>query len=622
MRWDSVLRGRRGLPFGRFLGLLLLAGVWELASGGMGSVPPVSAHPLAEVRFDRTIAVRLSAAGVDVTYTLDVSVLGMHLDAARRLAPEEIARMERTWRGYATAYARKAVEEVQGRLQVRVDGQPLALELIHWDVTLSDHPTCRYLLRGRWPNGGRQRLVEIEDRTFEEYPGLVHLTVAARGTEREVEIVDLEEPPLRLRSRPIEQLSAEEALQARRARAEVLLPAERPAPPSAGPSSAAPELGPSELSTEPLPEGPSSSLWADLHERGLLALFDSHLGWGVLLLAAFLFGAAHAFTPGHGKTLVAAYLIGERGTVRHACLLALATTIAHTGSVFLVAIVLWLIYGTQIPALAHGLLQLAAGLLVVGVGLWLLSRRLAGQADHFHLFGGHHHHHHHHHHQGHHHHDHHHHSHSLSSPLSPPPAHAQSASQVHERVHASGRDQSPSEAPEDSPAQGHPSTPARDEPHSTGPGSPPSGSSPLPGSSPFSDAPAFASPEGSRRPQAGPPSSTAKKDEGTIGWLRVVLMGLGGGLVPCWDAVLLLVAASALGRLDAAIPLLLAFSLGLGAVLVGLGVAVVYALRAGQHRFSESRWFRMLPTFSAALLVGLGLWLCQNALALLGGRAG
>jgi ABC-type nickel/cobalt efflux system permease component RcnA len=538
----------------------------------MGLVPAVSAHPLAEVRFDRTIAVRLSAAGVDVTYTLDVSVLGMHLDAARRLTPEEVARLERTWRGYATAYARKAAEEVQGRLQVRVDGQPLALELIHWDVTLSDHPTYRYLLRGRWPNGGRQRLVEIEDRTFDEYPGLVHLTVAARGAERELEILDLEEPPLRLRSRPIEQLSAEEARQARRARVEVLLPAERPTP-AAGTSPTAPEAGPSEPLPEPLPESSSPRLWADLQERGLLALFDSHLGWGVLLLAAFLFGAAHAFTPGHGKTLVAAYLIGERGTVRHACLLALATTVAHTGSVFLVAIVLWLIYGTQIPALAHGLLQLAAGLLVVGVGIWLLSRRLAGQADHFHLFGDHHHHHHHpHHHPPHDHHGHH--RHHLGQAL---------GQSLRPDAGDTGRSSDSAHAPV---------------------------------------SPATPSSPGSGRSAADACFSPTGRNGGTIGWLRVVLMGLGGGLVPCWDAVLLLVAASALGRLDAAIPLLLAFSLGLGAVLVGLGVAVVYALRAGQHHFSESRWFRMLPTFSAALLVGLGLWLCQNALALLGGRAG
>ena len=514
---------------GYVLGLLL--------AGGGVLTPALKAHPLAEIRFDRTIAVRLSASGIDVTYTLDVSVLGMHLDAARRLTPQEIARMERTWRGYATAYAHKAAEEVQSQLQVLVDGRLLKLELIQWEVTLTDHPSCRYLLRVRWPEGARQRLVEIQDRTFEDYPGVVHLTVAIRGDERDIAILDLEEPPLRLRSRPIEQLSAEEALQARRARVEVLLPAERMTSP--------PEVVPPSPGTLPrsdsLPDIPSGNWWTDLRERGLLALFDSQLGWGVLLLLAFLFGAAHAFTPGHGKTLVAAYLIGERGTIRHACLLALTTTLAHTGSVFLAAIILYLVYGTQIPALAHGLLQLVAGVLVVGVGIWLLSRRLAGQADHFHLFGNHHHHH------------------------FPSHSHSHSHAPSHRR-----------------PQQQR------------------SGCGVEPGVSP----------------------SSRMEEGNTIGWLRLVLMGLGGGLVPCWDAVLLLVAASALGRLDAAIPLLLAFSFGLGTVLVALGVAVVYTLRAGQHHFSESRWFRMLPTFSAALLVGLGLWLCQNALAMLGGRAG
>lgn len=99
-------------------------------------------------------------------------------------------------------------------------------------------------------------------------------------------------------------------------------------------------------------------------------------------------------------------------------------------------------------------------------------------------------------------------------------------------------------------------------------------------------------------------------------------MGLGGGLVPCWDAVLLLVAAAAIGRLDWALPLLVAFSLGLATVLVLLGVSVVYAMRLGQRRFRENRYFHLLPTLSALLLVGLGLWLCQGGLALLGGRAG
>src|SRR5262249_3511053 len=57
----------------------------------------------------------------------------------------------------------------------------------------------------------------------------------------------------------------------------------------------------------------------------------------VLLGVAFVLGAAHALTPGHGKTLVAAYLVGERGTFGHAVLLGVVTTLTHTGVILLVA---------------------------------------------------------------------------------------------------------------------------------------------------------------------------------------------------------------------------------------------------------------------------------------------
>src|SRR4029079_3880638 len=60
------------------------------------------------------------------------------------------------------------------------------------------------------------------------------------------------------------------------------------------------------------------------------ALLEAPHGMAMLLLLAALFGAAHALTPGHGKTMVAAYLIGERGTARHAVVLGLVTTITHT----------------------------------------------------------------------------------------------------------------------------------------------------------------------------------------------------------------------------------------------------------------------------------------------------
>ena len=100
-----------------------------------------------------------------------------------------------------------------------------------------------------------------------------------------------------------------------------------------------------------------------------------------------------------------------------------------------------------------------------------------------------------------------------------------------------------------------------------------------------------------------------------MGWWGLVVLGVSGGIVPCWDAVLLLIFAASVGRLGFAIPLLIAFSLGLACVLVLLGVAVVFAHRAGFARFGESRWFRALPVVSAVVLVGIGGWLCRGAIA-------
>ena len=54
----------------------------------------------------------------------------------------------------------------------------------------------------------------------------------------------------------------------------------------------------------------------------------------ISMLIAFFWGAAHALTPGHGKTVVAAYLVGTGGTARHAGLLGLTVTLTHTVGVF------------------------------------------------------------------------------------------------------------------------------------------------------------------------------------------------------------------------------------------------------------------------------------------------
>src|SRR5438445_295501 len=104
-------------------------------------------------------------------------------------------------------------------------------------------------------------------------------------------------------------------------------------------------------------------------------LLDERRGLAAALLLAAFFGAAHALTPGHGKTLVAAYLVGQRGTVWHALLLGLVTTFTHTGTVLAVALGLVLLFPEAVPADIQMVLGFGAGLLVAGLGFWLLLKR-------------------------------------------------------------------------------------------------------------------------------------------------------------------------------------------------------------------------------------------------------
>ena len=134
--------------------------------------------------------------------------------------------------------------------------------------------------------------------------------------------------------------------------------------------------------------------------------------WGLTVFASitalcFGWGAAHALMPGHAKTLVAAYLISQRGTWWHAVLLAVIVTITHTALVVLLGVVIWAYQKTH-PDLGQQLqlwLGTLAGLLIAGMGTMLIWRAWTGRTGHHHHGHGHGHDH------GHHHHDHHDHGH-------------------------------------------------------------------------------------------------------------------------------------------------------------------------------------------------------------------
>lgn len=124
---------------------------------------------------------------------------------------------------------------------------------------------------------------------------------------------------------------------------------------------------------------------------------------------AILLGALHGLEPGHSKTMMAAFIIAVRGTVRQAVLLGLAATLSHTMVVWIVALGgMWLFGGLNAES-TEPYFQLASGILIVVIATWMLwrTRREQIAAEHYHHDHDHAHHSHDHHHDHHHDHDHH-----------------------------------------------------------------------------------------------------------------------------------------------------------------------------------------------------------------------
>ena len=146
---------------------------------------------------------------------------------------------------------------------------------------------------------------------------------------------------------------------------------------------------------------------AEQHASGVESLVTRDLGpagIAVALALALFWGAAHALGPGHGKSIVAAYLIGQRGTVRHAAYLGGIVTVTHTAGVFALGAVTLLLSELIVPEDLYPWLNLVAGVLVVASGAAVLRARIAHRRAHA---GGH----------AHHHHDHDHHDLSARSLL-------------------------------------------------------------------------------------------------------------------------------------------------------------------------------------------------------------
>jgi ABC-type nickel/cobalt efflux system permease component RcnA len=349
-------------------------------------------------------------------------------------------------------------------------------------------------------------------------------------------------------------------------------------------------------------------------EDKLLALVSSEMTPGVLattLGLAFVLGALHALTPGHGKTMVAAYLVGSRGTVSQAVLLGVVVTITHTASVFLLGIACMVAFQYVVPDKVIPWLGFVSGLLVTGVGATLLVGRLSGRD------WGHGHSHEHGHSHGH---QHAHRKHDAQLESAPghshnhaheAPAHSHGHDHSHEApAHSHGHDHS-----HEAPAHSHGHDHSHDAPgHSHGHDH----SHEAPGHSHGHDH-AHEAPGHSHdhdEPVSAPvvrqvPDAPAAE---SVSLWALVSLGISGGLVPCPEALVVLLAAISLNKLLLGMLVLVAFSLGLASLLVLIGILVVSATRMSKRYYPSDETIRRISIASYVVICGLGLAIAVRSL--------
>lgn len=112
-------------------------------------------------------------------------------------------------------------------------------------------------------------------------------------------------------------------------------------------------------------------VWVDRTFTGLVGPDPTAFAGGLAVLLSLALGAAHALLPGHGKTLIAAYLAGRRGTRRDALLVGTSVTVMHTAAVLVVGLLLYA-FASLLGEAVIGWLAAFSGLLVSAIGITLL----------------------------------------------------------------------------------------------------------------------------------------------------------------------------------------------------------------------------------------------------------
>jgi ABC-type nickel/cobalt efflux system permease component RcnA len=336
-----------------------LSGVLLLA--GLCVASPAAAHPLGNFTVNRAIAVVVLQGAVSVEYVLDLAEIpafsalqGMDADADGSADAEERA-----------AYASRTCVVAGAGLALGVDDVPVGL-LPAARPTLTFPPgaggleTLRLVcpFRADLTADEADHRLSIVDRGDDGHIGWREVTIGAgAGVEILASDVPVRSVSALLTTYPVESLDA--PLDVRQAKARFRFEGTQAAtPPNPEPAGIEPRAS----ASDPL----AALAAADLTPAAII------LG---LLLAGGL-GAVHALSPGHGKTLVAAYLIGSSGSFRQAAGLGLTVAATHTAGVFLLGLASLAAGELFVPERVIGWLSAGSGILVVALGMGLILQAL------------------------------------------------------------------------------------------------------------------------------------------------------------------------------------------------------------------------------------------------------
>ncbi len=508
--------------------------------------PSAEAHPLGNFTINQYSGLQVSREGLGIDYVLDMAEIPafqainrMDVNHNRQPDPAEII-------GYPEAKC----QEVVSNLSLSIDRQPVPLSVkrstVEFPPGVGGLATLRLTcaLEDKTFVVGTHQIIEFENKLYPERLGWQEMTVAAKDVSIQGDF-KTESITKRLTDYPTDLLSS--PLNQRQLSVDV---------------NPLQTLSPQQKFSPKL-----SRVWgAAILDRGNNAftslITQENLTVSTVLIAlltAFIWGGFHALSPGHGKTIVGSYLVGSRGTIKHALFLGLTVTITHTAGIFALGLVMLSTSQFLLTEQLYPWLSLLSGLLVTGIGLNILIRRLKGSPifqnwiltkkmpKHDLAFS--------------------------AQPMSLIDSH-QSITDIADSVHSHDH---------------HHHHHHSHEHHHSNHGHP------------------------HRHHSHLPPLGT---DEAPVTWSSLLALGISGGLLPCPSALVVLLSAIALGRTGFGLLLVSAFSLGLAGVLTGIGLLLIYAKQRFEQMPIQLPGSTLFPSISALCITLLGIGIAVNAVPL------